>query len=106
MLEIDNRTRTITYIDSMFRGGEEYIGLLETYLQKLEEVRTQTQANPWNRRTTTFGAAQYMTSVQVPRQDNGNDCGVYLCSMADLLEREQDILQVSFFLQKNNNLMN
>jgi hypothetical protein len=95
LLEIDNSTRTITYIDSLYRGGDEYIGVLETYLHKLEVVRTRTQADSWNRRTTTFGAAQCRSSVQVPRQNNGNDCGVYLCSIADLLEREQDIRQIN-----------
>ena len=32
--------------------------------------------------------------ILVPRQTNGHDCGVYLCCMADLLERDQDILQI------------
>ena len=62
LLEIDNSTRTISYLDSYYRGGEEYIALMESYLQHLEVIRTQEQALPWHRRTTTFddseGAAQ------------------------------------------------
>jgi Ulp1 family protease len=94
LLEIDNRTRTITYIDSLYQGGAEYIRPLETYLQKLEEIRTQKQAGPWQRRTTTLGPTRTRFQVRVPCQTNSNYCGVYICSIADLLEREQDILLI------------
>jgi hypothetical protein len=30
--------------------------------------------------------------VCVPRQQNGNDCGVFVCLFADLLDRQQDIM--------------
>ena len=94
LLEIDNSTRTISYLDSYYRGGDEYIALMESYLQHLEAIRTQEQAPPWHRRTTTFDTPEGRAQVRVPRQTNGNDCGVYVCCMADLLEREQDILQI------------
>ena len=94
LLEIDNRTRTITYFDSLYLGGSEYIRPLETYLRKLEEVRTQELAGSWQWRTTTFGLPRSGSQVRVPNQTNGNDCGVYVCSIADLLEREQDILRI------------
>ena len=67
---------------------------MESYLQHLEVIRTQEQALPWHRRTTTFGDAEGMAQVLVPSQTNGHDCGVYVCCMADLLEREQDIRQI------------
>ena len=94
LLEIDNSTRTISYLDSYYRGGAEYIALMEIYLQHLEVIRTQEQALPWHRRTTTFDDREGADQVCVPHQTNGNDCGVYVCCMADLLEREQDIRQI------------
>jgi hypothetical protein len=91
LLEIDNRTRTITYLDSLYLGGAEYIRPLDSYLRKLEEIRTQELAGSWQWRTTTFGRPRSGSQVCVPKQTNGNDCGVYVCCIADLLEREQDI---------------
>ena len=58
LMEIDNSTRTITYLDSYYRGGEEYIAQMESYLQQLEVTRTQEQALPWHRRTTTYSAVR------------------------------------------------
>ena len=47
LMEIDNSTRNITYLDSLYRGGDEYIALVESYLQQLEIVRTQEQPLAW-----------------------------------------------------------
>ena len=66
-MEIDNSTRTITYLDSLYRGGDEYIALLESYLQQLEIVRTQEQALPWHRRTTTFSDVESPAQIPVSR---------------------------------------
>ena len=50
---------------------------------------------PWQCRGSTVTKYPVIGRRQVPRQENGDDCGVYVCVFADLLETSQRIDEVN-----------
>ena len=96
LLELDNESKTITHIDSLFTGGEEYAEALALYLNEFErEIRG--SVTSWRIRSTArvLGKCRKGKQVRVPRQDNSDDCGVFVCAFADQLERGGDVLKVT-----------
>ena len=95
LLEVDNVARRITYMDSLHNGGGHYAQVLGDYLTQYEIECTGQGGLPWAIRSTIHpeSATSLDSQVRVPRQTNGNDCGVFVCMFADLLDRHQDLMQ-------------
>jgi Ulp1 family protease len=95
LLEVDNCTRTITFMDSYKDGGYHYARIMRTYLLDYEEEIKGTRGPEWTLRHTMNPNNKLITPrlIHVPRQQNGNDCGVYVCLFADLLDRQQEIMR-------------
>ena len=95
LLDIDNGTRTITFLDSFNNGGLHYARIMSDYLTQYEEEITGSNGPVWSLRCTVNPNCKPITPrlVCVPRQQNGNDCGVFVCLFADLLDRQHDIMQ-------------
>ena len=92
LLEIDNTVRTITYLDSLYDGGEDIATLMEVYLMAYEDS-FKGHTEQWQCRGCTT-STQPSNRTRVSRQQNGDDCGVYVCVFADLLERNHSITDV------------
>ena len=93
LLEVDNITRTITYMDSFRNGGSVFTQVLMDYLVQYERECNMPARPQWRKRHSMCTATTlWSTLVRVPKQDNGNDCGVFTCLFADLLERGQDVM--------------
>ena len=97
LLEINIDTRTVGYIDSLRSGEDKYIIAMQRYMVQLEEeVRGESRVW-WGRITVPANArgGEETAMYRVPRQENGNDCGIFVCAFADMLERDGDIKQVT-----------
>ena len=93
LLEVDNINRTITYMDSYRNGGSDFTQVMMDYLVQYEQECNMPARSQWRKRHSMCTATTlWSTLVRVPKQDNGNDCGVFTCLFADLLERGQDIM--------------
>jgi Ulp1 family protease len=66
-------TRTITYMDSLGDPGHTHLRRLHRYLQDEHQHLYQRELPEWNLVT---------TPPTTPRQNNGYDCGVYVCLFA------------------------
>ena len=82
-------------MDSLYNGGGHYAQVLGDYLTQYEIECTGHDGRPWALRPTIHpdSATSLDSQVRVPRQTNGNDCGVFVCMLADLLDRQQDLMQ-------------
>ena len=98
LLEVDNGNRTIAYMDTLYAGRSvgQVARALADYLLQYEQELTGCTPSPWK-----IVYSQHMTISKAsdlrstPRQLNGNDCGVYVCAMADCLERGVDIMNIT-----------
>jgi Ulp1 family protease len=99
LLEVNMTLRTITYLDSMYTGGEHYAKTMADYLTKFEQELPQHRRDPrqWKLITSVPPSTKHIANnvKMVPRQNNSNDCGVYICLFADLLEGGQDITTIT-----------
>jgi hypothetical protein len=95
LLEVDNCTRTITFMDSYKDGGYQYARIMRDYLLDYEKEIKGTSGTQWTLRHTMNPNNKliFPRLIHVPRQQNGNDYGVYVCLFADLLDRQQDIMR-------------
>ena len=98
LLEVDNINRTIAYMDTLYAGRSvgQVARTFADYLQQYEQELTGCKPSPWKivySQHMIISRASDMRSI--PRQLNGSDCGVYVCAMADCLERGVDIMNIT-----------
>ena len=82
-LWIDTTRRTIKYLDSYFQDGTYYANAMTTYLEVFEHTIGQKPQMSW----TFMGATHRQSHEDVPKQLGGDDCGVYVCLLADLISQ-------------------
>ncbi|XP_069737399.1 sentrin-specific protease 2-like [Phaenicophaeus curvirostris] len=79
---IDMREKTIKYLDSAsFNSG---IQICETLFKYLQE-------ESWQKRQRKLACSEWtvhgMRANEIPQQQNGDDCGVFVCKYADYIAR-------------------
>ncbi|NWU90442.1 SENP2 protease, partial [Upupa epops] len=85
LVVIDVRGKSISYLDSMGQSGDKICEALFQYLrEESQEKRNVELASPeWTLHS--------MESHEIPQQQNGSDCGVFMCQFADYLARDKPI---------------
>ena len=70
---------------------------MQKYMVQLEEEVRGESRGWWSRITVPAHSrgGEETAMYRVPRQENGNDCGIFVCAFADMLERDGDIKQVT-----------
>ncbi|NXR58250.1 SENP2 protease, partial [Rhadina sibilatrix] len=85
LLVVDLREKTIKYFDSLGQKGDH---ICESILKYLEEESRQKRkieltASEWTLHS--------MGTQEIPQQNNGSDCGVFVCKFADFISRDKPI---------------
>ncbi|NXO30975.1 SENP2 protease, partial [Cisticola juncidis] len=86
LLVVDLREKTIKYFDSLGQRGDH---ICKTILKYLEEESRE-------RRSIELTAFEWtlhsMGTQEIPQQNNGHDCGVFVCKFADFISRDKPII--------------
>lgn len=103
LIVIDMRKKLISYYDSMGggqanAGGYHHRRNVLKYLKDEYERKTSSQfPTEWESNLKNDNVSQWTMNAQVPQQNNGYDCGIYICLFAEYISR-----QCSFdFSQRN-----
>lgn len=85
LVVIDLRKKSIVYLDSMAQNGEKICEIIFQYLQNESKTRRNIDLKPsqWK--------LYYMTAEEIPQQQNGSDCGIFLCKYAEYISRDQPV---------------
>ncbi|NXL34111.1 SENP2 protease, partial [Glaucidium brasilianum] len=86
LVVIDIRKKTIKYFDSLGHKKDEICESLFYYLQEESQQKRNVQLNfsEWTLHS--------MEAHEIPQQDNGSDCGVFMCKYADYISRDKPII--------------
>ncbi|XP_051481927.1 sentrin-specific protease 2 isoform X2 [Apus apus] len=82
---IDVRKKNIKYFDSLGQSGDKICDTLFQYLQEESWVRRHLEL------TRSEWTLHSMEPHEIPQQDNGSDCGVFMCKYADYISRDKQI---------------
>ncbi|XP_009999812.1 PREDICTED: sentrin-specific protease 2, partial [Chaetura pelagica] len=82
---IDVRKKNIKYLDSLGQSGDKICDTLFQYLQEESWVRRHLEL------TRSEWTLHSMEPHEIPQQDNGSDCGVFMCKYADYISRDKQI---------------
>ncbi|NWU37628.1 SENP2 protease, partial [Hylia prasina] len=85
LLVVDLRKKTIKYFDSLGQKGDHICKTILKYLQEesREKRRIELTAFEWTLHS--------MGRQEIPLQNNGNDCGVFVCKFADFISRDKPL---------------
>ncbi|NWZ89079.1 SENP2 protease, partial [Nesospiza acunhae] len=86
LLVVDLREKTIKYFDSLGRKGDHICKTVLKYLEEesREKRNIELTASEWTLHS--------MGTEEIPQQNNGNDCGVFVCKFADFISRDKPII--------------
>uniref|UniRef100_A0A8D2MIW7 Ubiquitin-like protease family profile domain-containing protein n=1 Tax=Zonotrichia albicollis TaxID=44394 RepID=A0A8D2MIW7_ZONAL len=86
LLVIDLREKTIKYFDSLGQKGDHICKTVLKYLEEesREKRNIELTASEWTLHS--------MGTEEIPQQNNGNDCGVFVCKFADFISRDKPII--------------
>ncbi|XP_032924469.1 sentrin-specific protease 2 [Catharus ustulatus] len=89
LLVVDLREKTITYFDSLGQRGDQICKTVLKYLEEesKEKRNIELTASEWTLHS--------MGPEEIPQQDNGSDCGVFVCKFADFISRDKPIIFTS-----------
>ena len=91
-LWIDTTRRTIKHLDSYFQGGALFANAMKAYIKDFETPIGQKQHTPSTCvKTTHRKSHEDATHVYVPRQQESDDCSVYVCMFSDLISQAPSI---------------
>ncbi|NWU66979.1 SENP2 protease, partial [Pterocles burchelli] len=76
---IDMRKKTIRYLDSLGKKGD------------LKYMREESQAKRNVDLTCSEWSLHTMGAKEIPQQENGSDCGVFICKYADYISRDKPL---------------
>ncbi|XP_026711352.1 sentrin-specific protease 2 [Athene cunicularia] len=85
LVVIDIRKKTIKYFDSIGHKKDEICETLFYYLQEESQQKRNLQL------TFSEWTLHSMEEHEIPQQENGSDCGVFLCKYADYISRDKPI---------------
>ncbi|NWT61105.1 SENP2 protease, partial [Erythrocercus mccallii] len=85
LLVVDLRKKTIKYFDSLGQKGDHICKTILKYLEEesREKRNIELIASEWT--------LHNMGTKEIPLQNNGNDCGVFVCKFADFISRDKPI---------------
>ncbi|NXF69759.1 SENP2 protease, partial [Ciccaba nigrolineata] len=85
LVVIDIRKKTVKYFDSMGEKKDIICEILFKYLQKESQEKRNLQLtfSEWTLRS--------MEPHEIPQQENGSDCGVFMCKYADYISRDKPL---------------
>ncbi|XP_056354492.1 sentrin-specific protease 2 isoform X2 [Oenanthe melanoleuca] len=86
LLVVDLREKAIKYFDSLGQRGDH---ICKTVLKYLEEESREKRNIEL---TTSEWTLRSMGTEEIPQQDNGSDCGVFVCKFADFISRDKPII--------------
>ncbi|NXV83452.1 SENP2 protease, partial [Atlantisia rogersi] len=80
---IDVRKKSVRHYDSLRQNGAEICQVLFKFLQdeSLEKRKVELDCSEWTLRS--------MEPHEIPQQENGSDCGVFICKYADCISRDE-----------------
>lgn len=83
LVVVDFRQKTIRYYDSMGNTNPKVLDAIENYLKEesLSKLKKPFDIVPFKKQNV----------ENIPRQDNGNDCGVFSCIFAEVISRNKQI---------------
>ncbi|NWI06938.1 SENP2 protease, partial [Tichodroma muraria] len=86
LLVVDLREKTIKYFDSLGQKGDHICKTVLKYLEEesREKRNIELTASEWTLHS--------MGTEEIPQQDNGSDCGVFVCKFADFISRDKPII--------------
>uniref|UniRef100_A0A8C3N6F5 SUMO specific peptidase 2 n=2 Tax=Thraupidae TaxID=400783 RepID=A0A8C3N6F5_GEOPR len=86
LLVVDLREKTIKYFDSLGQKGDHICKTVLKYLEEesREKRNIELTASEWTLHS--------MGTEEIPQQNNGNDCGVFVCKFADFISRDKPII--------------
>ncbi|XP_039930749.1 sentrin-specific protease 2 isoform X2 [Hirundo rustica] len=86
LLAVDLREKTIKYFDSLGQKGDHICKTILKYLEEesREKRNIELTASEWTLHS--------MSTQEIPQQNNGNDCGVFVCKFADFISRDKPII--------------
>ncbi|XP_062355125.1 sentrin-specific protease 2 [Cinclus cinclus] len=86
LLVVDLREKAIKYFDSLGQKGDH---ICKTVLKYLEEESREKRNIEL---TTSEWTLHSMGTEEIPQQNNGSDCGVFVCKFADFISRDKPII--------------
>ncbi|TRZ23491.1 hypothetical protein HGM15179_003646 [Zosterops borbonicus] len=86
LLVVDLREKTIKYFDSLGQKGDHICKTILKYLEEESRERRNIEltASEWTLHS--------MGTEEIPQQNNGSDCGVFVCKFADFISRDKPII--------------
>ncbi|XP_023789215.1 sentrin-specific protease 2 isoform X2 [Cyanistes caeruleus] len=86
LLVVDLREKTIKYFDSLGQKGDHICKTVLKYLEEesREKRNIELTASEWTLHS--------MGTEEIPQQNNGSDCGVFVCKFADFISRDKPII--------------
>uniref|UniRef100_A0A8C3XH24 SUMO specific peptidase 2 n=1 Tax=Cyanoderma ruficeps TaxID=181631 RepID=A0A8C3XH24_9PASS len=86
LLVADLREKTIKYFDSLGQKGDHICKTVLKYLEEESKERRNIEL------TATEWTLHSMATEEIPQQNNGSDCGVFVCKFADFISRDKPII--------------
>lgn len=80
---IDFKAKYICYYDSFHENNDEVFELLEKYLKKEYFLKNSCELD--------FGEWNYGYPESIPSQENGYDCGMFVCKYADYISQSKKL---------------
>ncbi|KAH3665470.1 hypothetical protein OGAPHI_003654 [Ogataea philodendri] len=84
---INNKEKAFQYYDSLYGNGEDVIYNLEQYMVNETKKLYGDSMNGID-----YSQYDSFESMKTPKQENGFDCGVFVCTFVDYLSRERPLM--------------
>ncbi|NXD28990.1 SENP2 protease, partial [Spelaeornis formosus] len=86
LLVVDLRKKTIKYFDSLGQKGNHVCKTVLNYLKEESKEKRNIEL------TDSEWTLHSMGREEIPQQNNGSDCGVFVCKFADFISRDKPII--------------
>ncbi|KAG7728744.1 hypothetical protein KL933_001977 [Ogataea haglerorum] len=84
---INNKERAFQYYDSLYGNGDDILYNLEDYMVNETKKLYGDSMNGID-----YSLYDHFDSMKTPKQENGFDCGVFMCTVVDYVSRERPLL--------------
>ncbi|KAG7886411.1 hypothetical protein KL938_000064 [Ogataea parapolymorpha] len=84
---INNKEKAFQYYDSLYGSGDDILYNLEDYMVNETKKLYGDSMNGID-----YSLYDHFDSMKTPKQENGFDCGVFMCTVVDYVSRERPLL--------------